>query len=116
MVALIWIAPFVFMIFTSLKTNEAVMATGAFTPPPELAWQNYTEAWERGRFDITFFNSAVIALIKVPLGLIISAMAAYALARMEIVWGKVILVVILFGTMMPFQVMLAPLFTLVNGF
>ena len=47
-VALIWIAPFVFMIFTSLKTNEAVMATGAFTPPPELAWQNYSEAWERG--------------------------------------------------------------------
>ena len=29
LVALIWIAPFIFMIFTSLKTNEAVMATGA---------------------------------------------------------------------------------------
>jgi raffinose/stachyose/melibiose transport system permease protein len=116
LVALIWVAPFVFMIFTSLKTNEAVMATGAFTPPPTYAWENYTEAWGRGRFDVTFFNSAIIAIIKVPLGLAISAMGAYALARMEIAWGKVILVVILFGTMIPFQVMLAPLFTLVNSF
>ena len=116
LVALIWVAPFVFMIFTSLKTNEAVMATGAFTPPPTYAWENYTEAWGRGGFDVTFFNSAIIAVIKVPLGLVISAMAAYALARMEIAWGKVILVAIVFGTMIPFQVMLAPLFTLVNSF
>ncbi|WP_050577459.1 carbohydrate ABC transporter permease [Sinorhizobium arboris] len=116
LVALIWLAPFVFMIFTSLKTNEAVMATGAFTPPPEYAWHNYTEAWRRGRFDTTFSNSAVIALIKVPLGLAISAMAAYALARMSIPWGKALLLVVLFGTMIPFQVMLAPLFTMVNRF
>jgi raffinose/stachyose/melibiose transport system permease protein len=116
LVALIWIAPFIFMIFTSLKTNEAVMVTGAFQPPPELAWQNYSAAWERGRFDTTFWNSAIIAVIKVPLGLMVSAMGAYALARMQIPWGKVMLVVVLFGTMIPFQVMLAPLFTLVNGF
>ena len=115
-VALIWVAPFVFMIFTSLKTNEAVMTTGAFMPPPTLAWENYSAAWARGRFDTTFFNSAIIALVKVPLGLIISAMGAYALARMQIPWGRVMLVVVLFGTMIPFQVMLAPLFTLVNGF
>ena len=116
LVALIWVAPFVFMIFTSLKTNEAVMATGAFTPPPELAWQNYAEAWQRGGFETKAFNSAIIAMIKVPLGLVVSAMAAYALARMDILWKKFILVAILFGTMVPFQVMLAPLFTLVNRF
>jgi raffinose/stachyose/melibiose transport system permease protein len=92
------------------------MSTGAFMPPTTFAWENYSEAWGRGRFDIKFFNSAIIALIKVPLGLAISAMGAYALARMDIAWRKVILIVILFGTMIPFQVMLAPLFTLVNGF
>jgi raffinose/stachyose/melibiose transport system permease protein len=114
--AVIWVAPFVFIVFTSLKTNASVMATGAFTPPQELAFQNYSNAWARGRFDTTFFNSAIIAMIKVPLGLMISAMAAYALARMQILWGKFILLAIVFGTMIPFQVMLAPLFTLVNSF
>ncbi|MCS6758508.1 MAG: hypothetical protein MO852_05250 [Candidatus Devosia euplotis] len=43
----------------------------------------------------------------------ISAMAAYALAKIEFKGSKLLL--ILFGTMIPFQVMLAPLFTLVNG-
>ena len=116
LVALIWIAPFIFIVFTSLKSNQEVMATSAFSPPAEFAWQNYVLAWERGGFDAKAFNSAVIALIKVPLGLLVSSMAAYALARMDIPWKKVILVAILFGTMVPFQVMLAPLFTLVNSF
>ena len=102
--------------FTSLKTNKR-----SWSPALSSLRRNSpgrtTEAWERGRFGAkAFWNSAIIAVIKVPLGLIVSAMAAYALARMEIPWGKVILVVVLFGTMMPFQVMLAPLFTLVNGF
>jgi len=114
--AFVWVAPFMFIVFTSLKTNAAVMATGAFTPPQELAFANYSNAWGRGRFDTTFFNSVIIAVIKVPLGLLISAMAAYALARMQILWGKFILLAIVFGTMIPFQVMLAPLFTLVNSF
>lgn len=115
LVALVWLAPFVFIVFTSLKSNAQVMATSAFAPPVEPAWTNYTNAWARGRFETTFFNSAIITLIKVPLGLMISAMAAYALARMNIRGGKFILLAVLFGTMIPFQVMLAPLFTLVNG-
>ncbi len=57
----------------------------------------------------------IITTIKVPLGLFISAMAAYALAKIEFSGRKLLLLAILFGTMIPFQVMLAPLFTLVNG-
>lgn len=115
-VAIIWVAPFVFIVFTSLKTNAEVMASSAFAPPTEPAWANYAAAWARGRFDTTFWNSTIISLIKVPLGLLISAMAAYALARIEFRGNRLLLIVILFGTMIPFQVMLAPLFTLVNSF
>lgn len=115
-VVLIWIAPFVFIIFTSLKSNSAVMGTGAFSPPTDPHLQNYARAWERGNFATTFFNSVIITVIKVPLGLLISAMAAYALARMNVIWNKILFLAVVFGTMIPFQVMLAPLFTLVNSF
>lgn len=114
-VAIIWIAPFVFIVFTSLKTNAEVMGSSAFAPPVEPAWGNYVSAWARGRFDTTFWNSTIITVIKVPLGLMMSAMAAYALAKIEMRGGKLLLIAILFGTMIPFQVMLAPLFTLVNS-
>jgi raffinose/stachyose/melibiose transport system permease protein len=116
LVAIIWIAPFVFILFTSLKTNAQVMATSAFAPPTDPAWQNYAAAWRRGHFETTFVNSAIITVIKVPLGLAISALAAYALARIPTRFGKALLLLVLFGTMIPFQVLLAPLHTLVNGF
>ncbi len=114
-VALIWIAPFIFIVFTSLKSNAAVMSSSAFAPPVDPKFGNYSGAWDRGRFNTTVFNSVIITVIKVPLGLFISAMAAYALAKIEFKGRKLLLLAILFGTMIPFQVMLAPLFTLVNG-
>lgn len=114
-IAIVWIAPFVFIIFTSLKSNAAVMNSNAFALPADPQFTNYVSAWDRGRFSTTFFNSVIITVIKVPLGLFISAMAAYALAKIEFKGRKLLLLAILFGTMIPFQVMLAPLFTLVNG-
>ena len=116
LVALIWVAPFVFIVFTSLKTPAAVTSSGAFMPPTELAFQNYADAWNRGNFASSFFNSVIITVIKVPLGLALSAMAAYALAKIKLRISKALLLLVVFGTMIPFQVMLAPLFTLVNSF
>ncbi|MBY4593456.1 carbohydrate ABC transporter permease [Rhizobium sp. 8Z] len=115
-VALVWVAPFVFIVFTSLKTPAAVTSTGAFMPPTELAYDNYSAAWSRGNFANSFFNSVIITVIKVPLGLFLSAMAAYALAKIKLKISKALLLIVVFGTMIPFQVMLAPLFTLVNSF
>ena len=115
-IAILWIAPFLFIVFTSLKQNSTVMGASAFAPPTDLDWTNYVAAWSRGKFSSTVVNSAVITIIKVPLGLAISAMAAYALSRIEFVGNRLIFLLIVFGTMIPFQVLLAPLFTLVNGF
>jgi raffinose/stachyose/melibiose transport system permease protein len=115
-IAIVWIAPFVFIVFTSLKANSTVMGSSAFAPPTSLEWRNFAGAWARGHFSTTVFNSAVITTTKVPLGLLISAMAAYALSRIRLPAGRAIFLLVLFGTMLPFQVMLAPLFTLVNSF
>lgn len=113
--ALLWVAPFIFILFTSLKANSEVMTTSAFAPPENWATENFSKAWVTGNFSEIFVNSAVITFIKVPVGLVISAMAAYALARIRLRWGKAVLLFLLLGAMIPFQVMLAPLFTLVNS-
>jgi raffinose/stachyose/melibiose transport system permease protein len=114
-IAIIWLAPFAFIILTSLKSNAAVMGTDPFAIPEQLSPENYTRAWVRGNFSTTFLNSVIITGIKVPLGLVISSAAAYALTCMKVPAGRAIFTLIIMGTMLPFQVMLAPLFTLVNG-
>lgn len=114
--AFIWMAPTIFIVFTSLKSPSAITQTSAFSLPTELAFQNYVDAWERGRFAKTLLNSTVITCIKVPLGLFVSAMAAYTLSQIRLPGGKIVLLLIIFGAMIPFQVLLAPLFTLIRGF
>lgn len=113
--ALVWIAPAIFIVATSLKSTQEIMGSSAFAPPTEFYWQNYVSAWDRGRFSTTFLNSVIVTLVKVPLGLAASAMAAYALSRVKLPGGKLLLAVFVFGTMLPFQVMLAPLFSVVNS-
>lgn len=113
--AIIWVAPAVFIVSTSLKSTQEVMGGSAFAPPTEVYWQNYESAWERGRFSTTFLNSVIVTFVKVPIGLAFSAMAAYALSRVKLSASKPILALFVFGTMLPFQVMLAPLFSVVNG-
>ncbi len=44
LLAIIWIAPFLFIVFTSLKSNADVLGGGAFVPPSELAVENYAAA------------------------------------------------------------------------
>ncbi|QRM57863.1 carbohydrate ABC transporter permease [Sinorhizobium sp. BG8] len=114
--AIIWITPFLFIVFTSLKSNSTVMGSSAFSPPTELAFGNFAAAWARGNFSTTAFNGIVITFIKVPLGLFVSAMAAYALAKVPMRINKVLFALFVFGTMLPFQVMLAPIFRQVNAF
>jgi raffinose/stachyose/melibiose transport system permease protein len=112
--ALLWLAPVVFIVFTSLKSNPEVMSSSPFQPPKALEFANYEKAWRRGSFSTTFFNSVLITCIKVPIGLFLSAMAAYVLARIKFTGSRILFLAVVFGTMIPFQVMLAPLFGLVN--
>lgn len=114
-IAAVWLLPFFFIVITSLKSNAAVMGTNPFAVPLDPALENYPRAWVRGNFNSTFFNSVVITAIKVPLGLVTSASAAYALTRIPARGNRIIFTAIVLGTMLPFQVMLAPLFSVVNG-
>lgn len=112
---IIWIAPMVFILFTSLKTEAAAIGTPVYLPPSELDFGNYVEAFESGNLLGTGMNSLIIALIKVPVGLLISAAAAFAIARIRFKRNRVLLAVLAMGAMVPVQVAIAPLFQVVSS-
>lgn len=115
-IAIVWILPFLIIVITSIKTNALVMGTHPFAIPKTFDWKNYVSAWSRGNFSVTMKNSVIITAIKVPLGVFISAMAAYALNRIKFPFRRALFLLIVFGTMIPFQVMLPPIFEVVNKF
>jgi raffinose/stachyose/melibiose transport system permease protein len=110
--AVLWALPLVFVIFTSLKPEREIFEGTTYLPPQSVDVANYSEAWDRGQLFRSLKNSLFIAVIKVPLGLIVSSMAAFALTRIRFVGQRALLAVIALGAMVPIQVALAPLFSI----
>ncbi len=108
--AVLWAVPLIFVIFTSLKSEREIFEATSYLPPRSLDVANYSEAWDRGQLFRSLKNSLFIAIIKVPLGIIVSSLAAFALTRLRFVGQRALLAVIALGAMVPIQVALAPLF------
>ncbi|PZF56184.1 carbohydrate ABC transporter permease [Curtobacterium sp. MCBD17_034] len=109
--AIIWIVPFLFMFITSVKSQADVANLAPWALPTHWEWGNFAAAASVGNIWQSGLNSIIIAVIKVPLGLMISAMAAFALARLRFRWQRVLLGLIALGTLIPVQVALGPLFS-----
>ena len=112
---LIWSIPIIFMVFTSLKSEADIFGTPAFVPPWSPEWGNYVEALDQGNLLNAGANSLIISLFKVPIGLLISAAAAFALSRLRFRRQRLLMGVIAMGAMVPIQVAIAPLFQVING-
>lgn len=89
--ALIWALPFLFMVLTSLKTQADVVQTATWELPSVPLWANYPDAVDTGDLWVTGANSLLISAVKVPLGLLLAAAAAFALARLRFRRHKLVL-------------------------
>ena len=108
---LIWAFPFLLMLLTSFKTNADITQNAAWSLPEMWNWDNYAQAWKVGKLGTTGLNSLIIAIVKVPLGILLAAAAAFALARIKFKGAKIVLMLIAVGSMVPIQIGLGPLFT-----
>ena len=75
-----------------------------------LTWKNYQEAWQRGNFLLAFFNSTLVALAVTAFQIITSTLAGYALARLKFRGREAILLLILATLVIPFQILVIPIF------
>ncbi|WAH98535.1 carbohydrate ABC transporter permease [Arthrobacter sp. MMS18-M83] len=110
---LAWAMPLVFVIFTSLKSEDQIFSTSSFSFPSSAEWANYAKALQTGNLLTAGGNSLLIALIKVPIGLLISAAAAFALSRIKFKYSRALLAAFAMGSMVPIQVALGPLFRVI---
>jgi raffinose/stachyose/melibiose transport system permease protein len=109
LLAIVWLLPIVFILFTSLKGKGEFFSTSVFAFPKHIEWKNYVDAWKMGKMNIYFSNSLYITAIKVPLGIFIEALAAFAIARLSSKWANFMFIFFLIGFMIPNQVTLIPL-------
>lgn len=108
--ALVTIAPFIWMLLTSVKDISEIFVYPPKWLPSQLHFENFSRALQAAPFGRYYLNSLFVA-VSVTIGqLITCSMAAYAFARLQFK-GRDILFYIFLGTMMiPYQVTMIPSF------
>jgi multiple sugar transport system permease protein len=108
--ALLVIAPFIWMILTSFKDMSEIYVYPPKWLPEKFNFDNYVKAFTAAPFGRYYLNSLIVAF-TVTLGqLITCSMAAFAFARLRFK-GRDILFYIFLGTMMiPYNVTMIPSF------
>jgi raffinose/stachyose/melibiose transport system permease protein len=114
LVTLLWFTPVLTLIFTALKDAGDFAVNGAFSLPKSFRWANFSEAWATGVKNY-FWNSVIVTCFKVPIGIILESLAAFALVHMHFKWADRVFTYILIGLIVPIQMTLVPLTLLMNA-
>jgi raffinose/stachyose/melibiose transport system permease protein len=101
--------PIFFLVLTSVKSPKDFYGKNVFALPERIAWTNFYDALFKGRLSRYMLNGLLISAVKVPLGIFLEALAAFAITRLRVWRPNVIFIVFLIGMMIPMQVTLVPL-------
>ena len=112
-IAIIMLFPLLWLISTALKSpNEDIFKFPPQLLPSQPTLQNFVEVWQTNPFGQYLFNSTLIAVLTVGLNLLLCALAAYPLARLEFPGRELIFNAVVSTIMIPFQIVMIPLYIL----
>lgn len=114
--AIVMLAPPVYMLITSLKTSAEIadMAGNPWligNPTSENYWALIVDPM----FQRFFFNSVIITISVVVLTMVISVLAAFALARMRFFGSQVLATGVFLTYLVPDTLLFIPLYQIVGG-
>jgi multiple sugar transport system permease protein len=107
-VAVLFIAPFVFVVLTALMTDQQAL-TRDYWPQP-FAWHNIVEVWQTPGFATWWRNTIIYAVAGTALTLLSSIPVAYALAYFRFRGRNVLMMMVIATMMLPPQVSIIPLY------
>lgn len=112
--AIAMIVPFIWMILTSGKTiGESTMIPPVIFPE-EFQWNNYEFVWNALPFVNFFWNTGVMIAGRVLLSTLFSAMAAFAVAKLDFPGKNIFFGIVLTQMMIPAQIFITPQYLLVQ--
>ena len=112
--AVVFAYPFLWMALATFKPEAEIAALNPF--PSEWTAESYLLVFGSVPLGRAFVNSVVVTGCVTTLALVFASLTAYGLSRLEWRGRDAVFSVILFTMMVPFLVLLIPLYTLVVGF
>ncbi|NLK07116.1 MAG: carbohydrate ABC transporter permease [Firmicutes bacterium] len=112
--ALLSTAPVLYMFSASLMRKQDIFGMPIRLIPPEVRWANYVDIFTLFDLHRYFLNSVFVAACVVVFNLMFSAMAGYSLAKGTYRGRRIVFYFILSTMMVPFTVIVIPLYILVR--
>jgi multiple sugar transport system permease protein len=107
--------PALWILFTSLKTEAELTVKPITWLPHAPTIANYLQAFSDQPLHIFLFNSFMVALLSTCMTLLVSVLAAYALARLNLKYRGLILSAIIAVSTFPLVTLLVPLFEIMRA-
>lgn len=114
--ALIFITPLVYAFFASLKPNDQIFSSPPRLVGTEVRWSNYLEVFHYAPFWTYIGNSLFVALAGTAIVLFVSATAGYAFSRLRWRLREVVFLLFLATLMVPQEVLVVPMFIVMQWF
>lgn len=107
--------PALWILLTSLKLEPELTRTPITWLPAQPTLHNYVQAFSDQPLLKFLFNSFMVALISTAATLLVSVLAAYALARLKLRFRDLILSAIIAVSTFPLVTLLVPLFEIMRA-
>ncbi len=108
LLAVVAIGPCFWLFAVAISSTE--VPTNRMPMPEQMTMNNFQGVWSEAGMGQAMFNSVLVTVIQAFLNVLLAALAAYPLARMEFRGRSLIFVLILSTLMIPEQVIVVPLF------
>jgi raffinose/stachyose/melibiose transport system permease protein len=106
--ALLFLAPFYFVIANSVKPFGAIVQNAA-SFPETFHYQNYIRAWEEVRFPTVLMNSVIVSTFSIGGMVLLGAMAAWRMVRRPHLATRIIFILFVAAMVIPFQSVMIPM-------
>jgi raffinose/stachyose/melibiose transport system permease protein len=100
--------------FTAALAPQGTFPTG-LQWPEHPHWHNFVDAFQIANITTLLKSSTLIVLGVVPVAVLISTMAAYAITQLRIPFGRVFYLALVLTLTLPFEVVIIPLYQEVKG-
>jgi multiple sugar transport system permease protein len=108
--AVLFLAPFVFIVLTALMTNDQALSTHLWPHP--FRWSNFTDVFSKSPFWRWGVNSLIYSTLA-TLGLLLASIpVAYALAKLRWRGREVAFIIVMVALMLPPQVSVVPVYVM----
>ena len=113
---LYYLMPLFVMISTSLKSLEEIRTSSLISLPKEVTFAAWEKAWSSACVGVRctglqpyFMNSILMVVPAVAISTLLGALNGYALTKWKFPGADIIFALMLFGSFIPFQVVLLPM-------